>query len=212
MRRASVICVLFCLHACGSKEQTSNELQFSKAQVVQAIDDAGETAAGVVSALANVMTLEANGDLVGLKMRIDDVDALAQIISSELSVYVDGTEPSSAEIEVAVQSGEAPLSFTEAEGDISSRSTNGSIVWSVQNATEGWIQSPDVTLLLQQLVDDEAWSKGNAVVFTLTATSSAVAPGDEEAELSGLTLRQFEYDEAASFAAYLDITFRETKE
>ena len=133
-------------------------------------------------------TERANGDdpqLVGIRFAKVDVEQGATIGSAYIQFTVDeskSTDPASITIKAEASANAEPFSTAEMF-NISSRSTLGSEVqWEI--AADTWTtagesgadqRTPDLTAMVQALVNQDDWSSGNAAVFTFQGSGTRVA-------------------------------------
>jgi hypothetical protein len=78
---------------------------------------------------------------------------------------------------IRAQAADNPTTFTSTAFNVSNRATTSSLVeWSVPAWTTGVsYNSPDLTNLVQEVVDRPGWAVGNSMVFIITGTGSRSA-------------------------------------
>lgn len=154
-------------------------------RVVATSDDAEESAGGNVSLTSSDLELVRDGrrddQVVGLRFRDVEVPSRARITSAHVQFHVDeaGTEPTSLMI-AAHASDDAPP-FRDVPHDIGLRpTTNASVTWEpppwgTVGADGEEQRTPDLTRVLQELVDRPGWEAGNAIAVLISGTGQRVA-------------------------------------
>jgi hypothetical protein len=78
-----------------------------------------------------------------------------------------------------------PVEFSSSTGDISSRpATTASVVWDVPTwgANQGAERTPDISRVIQEIIDQDGWAAGNAMVIILEDNPANPSEGTREAE------------------------------
>jgi len=153
--------------------------------ILIATDDAEENEAGEVVTVSTDLELVddpmtwGSNQVVGIRFQVVNIPAAATITSARLDFTVDEPTSEATDLLVQAQSGADPLTFSEGNGDITSRPrTNASVSWyDVPPWPEiGFVQSsPDLSPLVQELVDAPGWTSGQSLVFLVTGTGARVA-------------------------------------
>ena len=147
---------------------------------------------------------EGQGDpqRIGLRFVNVGVPAGAELIESYLEFEVDnlkgGTEPVNVIIDAQLSPDAEP--FVDEPYNVSNRTFTETVVpWSVPNWTQQneKFQSPDITVLIGELISQEGWAPGNAMVFSIQDDPANPSLGVREAEA---------YDGEAKAAPLLQIT------
>ena len=147
---------------------------------------------------------EGQGDLQRVAMRFvnvgisKDVEILESYLEFEVDETKGGTEPVSVIIDAQLSpNAEA---FENVAYNVSQRSFTQTVVpWSVPEwtTTNEKFQTPDITALVQEVINLEGWAAGNAMVFTIQDDPDNPSTGVRCAEA---------YDGEASAAPLLQIT------
>ena len=147
---------------------------------------------------------EGQGDLQRVAMRFvnvgisKDVEILESYLEFEVDETKGGTEPVSVIIDAQLSpNAEA---FENVAYNVSQRSFTETVVpWSVPEwtTTNEKFQTPDITALVQEVINLEGWAAGNAMVFTIQDDPDNPSTGVRCAEA---------YDGEASAAPLLQIT------
>ena len=125
--------------------------------------------------------------LVGMRFSSVPIPAGATIVSAFLEFAADETSSEATTVEIAGEDADNPGTFTSAVGDISSRTqTAAEVLWSpgAWDAVGGTHQSPDISRVVQEIVDRDGWASGNAMAFIVEGDGKRVAEsfdGDGEA-------------------------------
>jgi hypothetical protein len=147
---------------------------------------------------------EGQGDLQRVAMRFlnvgisKGVEILESYLEFEVDETVGGTEPVSVIIDA--QLSPDAEAFENVAYNVSERSFTGTVVpWSVPEwtTTNEKFQTPDITALIQEIINQEGWSAGNAMVFTIQDDPDNPSTGVRCAEA---------YDGEATAAPLLQIT------
>ena len=123
--------------------------------------------------------------LVGLRFASVSIPQGALITGARIVFSVDEpdkkTDPTN--LIIRAQDSDNPGTFTTTPFDISSRATLGMMVnwtiedgsWTAAGEASPTTTSPDLTALVQALVDRTGWAAGNAMVFTVEGTGTRTA-------------------------------------
>jgi hypothetical protein len=143
------------------------------------------------------ITLNSPEHYGALRFAVPDVPQGATIVAAEFQVYVDGPDVDSPRVEIHGELAANPPVFSAEPENISARpKTLASVNWSEDDVGDGWIQSPSLVSVIQELVDQETWMPNQHMVLILDATSQA-------SNLAPFEFRQ--YDNASEFAPRLGI-------
>jgi len=117
-------------------------------------------------------TGQGDPQIVGVRFVDVGVPAGAQIIESYLEFEVDETKGGTEPVSVLIGGQLSPdaEAFTTDAGNISSRTPAEAVVpWSVPDWTANDVkfQTPDISALIEELIGQEGWADGNAMVFTI---------------------------------------------
>jgi hypothetical protein len=117
---------------------------------------------------------------VGLRFVGVDVPKGATILSASLQFRADETGSSTTALSIAAQATGNPAAFTTASGDISNRPLSTQQVgWTVpawSKGDQGPAQTtPDVSAVVQEIVNRGDWAAGNALVVVITGSGQRAA-------------------------------------
>lgn len=150
--------------------------------VDQSSDDAEETAGGSVNLESSDLDMGAqNNDAVGVRFRGVAVPPGAKIAGAFVQFRSDetGSEPSSLLIE-GVSSSNTPT-FSSSTGNVSARPRTGAAVswsplpWTMIGGTTVAQRSPDISPIVQEIVNRSGWSNGNALALIVTGSGTRTA-------------------------------------
>ena len=141
--------------------------------------------------------------IVGIRFLDVEIPENATIQSAYIEFEVDETSSDTASLSISGQAADNPGTFTSDNYNISTRSkTTSSVVWSPDawDTEDEKHQTPDLSSVVQEIVDRGGWTSGNAMAFLIggsgTRTAEAVDGEPDEApllvieyeELSGPTI------------------------
>jgi hypothetical protein len=166
-----------------SVEVASGQLLTTQIRVSDGLDDAEERAGGSVSTGSSDLELVFDGSNQIVGMRFSGVAIPADATVTEAWIQFQADEVSSGSIALTLR-GEASDdagAFAIASDNLSDRP--------VTSAQQGWSplawdavgdagldqRTPDLAPLIQEIVEREGWSSGNALVILLTGTGERVA-------------------------------------
>lgn len=187
-------------------------------QIAAGTDDAEETVGGgavnLVSPDMDMVNSSGTDQIVGLRFQNVVVPRLATITSAHIRFQADETHDATnypTSLTIKAQKASNPGTFTTATNNISNRTsgangTSASVDWT---GVPDWVQgntyeTPDLTSIVQELVDQSGWCGGNSMVFTLSgsgrrAAESFDADDDNDGTPDGLgpvLIVQYELDPA----------------
>ena len=153
-------------------------------RISAAADDAEEMASGWVSLTSSDLELIAdysNIQVVGLRFNSLSIPKSATITNAYIQFTVDEIKTDSTSLTIAGElSGDAPV-FVSRFGDIRSRiKTSASIPWSPSPwSTVGEYgldqQTPDISIIIQEIIDQPEWMSSNSMVFIFSGSGTRTA-------------------------------------
>ena len=110
----------------------------------------------------------------GLRFQNVNVPQGATITSATVTFRASGSDSSSAGMTLWGQLATNPTTFTSASFNISNRSqTSASVAWSVpQWSNNNYYDTPSLTAIVQEIVDQPGWSPNNALVIVGQSTEN----------------------------------------
>jgi hypothetical protein len=148
-------------------------------------DDAEERDTGSVSVTSSDLELVTDpgpgAQTVGIRFSDLDVPAGAVITAAWLQFWVDEADDVVTDLVIEGQATDNPATFTTTRWDVSSRPrTAVRVAWSVapwNTAGDAGLdqRSPDLTAVLQEIVDRPGWASGHAMAFLVTGAGTRTA-------------------------------------
>jgi hypothetical protein len=132
----------------------------------------------------------------------------AQITKAYVEIQCDETKGGTNPVNVIIQGQLAPNApvFTTATADVTGRTpTNAQVKWSIENwTTVGQrSKSPDISAIIQEIIDQPGWVGGNALVLIISDDKSNASTGVRcaEAQESGASIAPLLHIEVYNAAA-----------
>ena len=164
---------------------TSSETVTTQSQINRGSDDAEEETNGTIRLDSSDLELvqdRTRNQTVGLRFTDLDIPQGANIISAHLEFTVDEVNVNDIDLLIEGQADANANTFNSEANNISNRArTNAEVVWN--NATE-WTtigeqqQSPDVSSVVQEIVNQSNWLEGNALAIIITGSTNSKRVAD----------------------------------
>lgn len=134
-------------------------------------DDAEETGGVVTTTDTDYDFIP--GNVVGVRFMNVYIPRGATITSAKLTFVADATQSTATNITISADDHDDAPTFSSVNNDITGRTQTASVAWnSVASWTNGnRYESPDISAVLQPVVNRNGWCSGNAMAFRLTTTS-----------------------------------------
>ncbi|MCF6325332.1 MAG: chitobiase/beta-hexosaminidase C-terminal domain-containing protein, partial [Gammaproteobacteria bacterium] len=152
----------------------------TKGQVSDGASDAEENGSGVVRLTSTDLELVQDGaenQMVGMRFGNMQVPQNAVITHAYLRFQADEMSTGAIDLMITAQATAHAAVFTSDSGNLSSRAiTDASVNWVNEDdwsRVGDFHQSPDITTIIQEIVNQEAWANGNAMALFVTGSSSA---------------------------------------
>ena len=150
--------------------------------VSQSEDDAHEIAGVVTLGTDNVIVSQGTANVTsGFRFQNVNIPQGATILSASIRMTSGANNLADTSIQIAGELTPDSSGFSTASSDLSSRAlTTSSVTWDSANAfpdVNEEIATPDLTSILQEVVDQPAWCGGNAASFIFNASSADAASG-----------------------------------
>ncbi|MBK5266704.1 MAG: tandem-95 repeat protein [Acidimicrobiia bacterium] len=157
------------------------------ALVTNGTDDAEEAASGSMTLGSSDLELteETSTQTVGIRYSSLAIPKGAQITSAYLQFRSDEAHSGPTNLTIAVQAADNPGTFTTTPGNISARlrasltASWAPPAWTATGQTGPAQATPDLSGVVQQVIDRPGWVAGNALVFVITGTGKRVADSFE---------------------------------
>ncbi|MDO5498543.1 MAG: FN3 domain-containing metallophosphoesterase family protein [Propionibacteriaceae bacterium] len=132
-------------------------------------------------------TTDKESQLIGLRFDAVAIPAGARIQSAHLQFTVDEPNKSvgAADLTIAVENTDHAAPYLSADGNVSGRTYLGQTVswlpaeWPTAQVAGPDQRTPDLTTLVQSVVDRPDWFRGNAMAFTITGSGARTAEAYE---------------------------------
>jgi uncharacterized protein YjiK len=122
-----------------------------------------------------------NSQLVGIRFNGLTIPQGATITNAFIQFNADETHSKTTDLQIRAQATDNALTFVSTNGNISSRPLTGT---SVEWAPVPWVtvgeegsnqQTPDISSVVQEIVDRSGWSNGNSLVMIITGSGTRTA-------------------------------------
>ncbi len=161
MKKLFLVFILF--HGAAAQSTFTTEVDASA-------DDARETSAGVVNitnANGATLTQKSVADWGGARFLNIAIPRGAKIVSAMIVAY-DTVGALVIDATIFAEASDNATTFTTATNNISSRTrTSASIEWDVANTTSGQNTSPDISTIVQEVVNRSGFTIGNAFAIIM---------------------------------------------
>lgn len=170
-------------------------------RVASGADDAEEALAGNVSLGSSDLELTSDGgaeQTVGIRFASVDIPEGATVTSATVQFQVDESDSVPTDLTISGEAADNPPSFTNSSGDVGSRAlTTASVTWAPLAwsgaGTAGPDQrTPNLSAVIQEIVDRPGWAPGNAIVIIVSGTGVRTAESFD-GDPQGAPLLQVEY-------------------
>jgi uncharacterized protein YegP (UPF0339 family) len=157
--------------------------QFFDIRVAADPDDAEESASGGVGLTSSdlELTQESTQQTVGMRFNGAAIPQGATVTSASIQFQVDETGSQATSLTIQAEAADNAATFVSSSGNISSRPrTVAAVQWSpaAWNST-GEVgpdqQTPDLSEVIQEVVNRSGWTSGNSLVIIITGTGKRVA-------------------------------------
>ena len=163
-------------------------------------DDAEESASGSVRLSSSDLELVNDGgdQTVGIRFVGVNIPQGATIINASVQFQVDETSTEAASLMIEGEDIEDAPAFTSSEYDISSRTRTlagvpwSPLEWMIVGQSGPDQQTPDISSIIQEIVNRPGWVSGNSLVVIITGTGGRVAES-YEGDQGGAPLLHVEY-------------------
>lgn len=181
-------------------EGTNNSIGLANSRISRGEDDAAEVSTIVITASSQLnlgITTDGIDQVVGLRFQNVRVPQGATITSATIEFEATGDESVDTSLFFKGEDHDDSAPFTTTENNISSRiKTTASVDW---NSIPAWTdgsryQSPDITSIIQEIVNRTGWCGNNALSILLEGTGLRNAKAFEASTTSAPKLN-IEYDE-----------------
>jgi len=171
-------------------------------RVVDSSDDAEESILGSMSLTSSDLELvfePDNGDqTVGMRFNGVGVPQDAFVTNAHLQFQVDEVNSETTNLLIEGQAADDSATFISSNGNVSGRPrTDAAVSWDPESwTTKGEAgpgqQTPDISSIIQEIVDRPGWTSGNSMVIIITGTGERTAES-YDGDSTGAPLLHVEY-------------------
>ncbi len=176
---------------------TSSSTQTLDIPVRANSDDAEQASGGGVDLSSSDLELVTDGSVVqtvGLRFTGVSIPKGATITNAYVQFQVDEATTSAANLTVAGQAADNATTFTTATGNLSTRQKTAATAawaptgWSTVGARTAAQRTPNLSAVVQEIVNRSGWASGNALAVLLTGTGTRTAEAYESGAASAPVL------------------------
>jgi hypothetical protein len=151
-------------------------------RVAASSDDAEERDSGSVRLTSSdlEMVFDTSDQVVGMRFQGVDIEPGARITSATLQFQVDEVSTGAVSLIIEGEASDDAATFASTTGNISSRPRTTSFVpwsppdWNTVGEAGPDQQTPDLSAILQEIVDRDGWVTGGSVVLLVTGSGKRV--------------------------------------
>lgn len=163
-------------------------------QVGASSDDARE-GGGTVVTNGTTMTIASSGQWIGCRFTALNIPPGSAIDAATLEFNISSTSFDDPNCPIYAEAVDDAATFTTASNDISGRTrTTASVTWSGTSLGTGWKTTPDISAVIQEVINRAGWTSGNDLNILMGFAS-------------GANVRVLSYDNAPADAPILNITW-----
>jgi hypothetical protein len=152
-------------------------------QIAAGSDDAEESESGSVGLTSNDLELvdESTNQTVGMRFNGVDIPKGAIITNAYIQFQVDEVSTGGASLLIEGEAVDDAITFSSSSGDITGRTpTTAAVGWSPPDWTtvgEAGLdqQTPDISSVIQEIVNQSGWVSGNSLCIVITGTGKRTA-------------------------------------
>lgn len=165
------------------------------ASVAASSDDAQETT-GTVTLTGTTLNANSANQTSGLRFLNVTIPPGSTITAATLTLNLINATYDDPDVTITAEANISPATFTTAASDISSRTdTTASVNWNANNIGLGQKPTPDLSTLVQEVINLSGWASGNAMAFFIKGNNV------------DSTLRWTAFDEGTDPPAELAVTY-----
>jgi cysteine-rich repeat protein len=190
---------------------TGADPQQVEVRIAAGSDDAeqGATSVALTGSDLELVTDGAVVQTVGLRFPSLALPPNALILAAWIQLRADETGTSAASLLVQGQASDNPPTFASTADNVSNRPRTAAAVswapppWTVVGAADAAQRTPDLSEVVQELVDRPGWASGNAMAFIVTGSGTRTADSFEGLA-TGAPLLHVEYVEPGCGNAFVE--------
>jgi PKD repeat protein len=181
--------------------EPGGEVSVEEVRVGASSDDAEEKASGAMyltSSDLELVHISSGDQTVGIRFVGVDIPQGATIVNAYVQFKVDETGSQDTFLTIEAQDTDNAQPFTSSKRNISNRATTVAAVdwnpeaWTKKGQTGPVQRTPDISSIIQEVVDRQGWSSGNSLVLIITGSGERVAES-YNGDRNGAPLLHVEY-------------------
>ena len=184
----------------GEKIHSLNSEVTVEVRVAASSDDAEESASGNASLTSSDLELVSTGSnqTVGMRFNGVAVPPGATIVKAYVQFQADETHTETTAVTIQGEAHDNAPTFVHISGNVSSRARTAAAVswapapWTTRGEAGPNQQTPDITAVIQEIVDRPGWTGGNSLVVIITGTGERTAEA-YDGDQAGAPLLHVEY-------------------
>ncbi|MFK7861596.1 MAG: hypothetical protein AB8B64_22470 [Granulosicoccus sp.] len=153
------------------------------AQIIDDDDDGEESSSGAVDLSSSDLELveERSVQVVGMRFRSIAIPNASTITNAYIQFTVDEVDGDAASLIIQAESADDSAAFTTVDESLSSRARTQSLVswsppaWEVIRQSSSDQATPDLSSVIQEIVDRPGWVSGNALSILMTGSGTRTA-------------------------------------
>ncbi len=146
-------------------------------------DDAEEQTSGSVGLTSSDLELvqESSAQQIGIRFQGMDIPPGATIVNAWVQFQADETDTEATSLIIEAEANANPVTFSSSNGNISSRPRLpvsvpwSPVAWNTVNEQGPGQQTPNLALVIQEVVKQQNWSSGNSLVLIISGSGKRVA-------------------------------------
>lgn len=143
------------------------------ASIIQSADDAYQDGT-TVNLTSATPTINATSKYIGVRFQNVAVLPGSTIDAATLDLYLPSLANDDPDVDIWGHDTDDAGAFTTMNSDISGRTATTAVVqWTASSVGSGWKSSPDISTIVQEIIDRGGWSDGNDIVVILKGRSSS---------------------------------------
>jgi len=164
-------------------DEPGTETHIFDTRIATGADDAEESASGTITLGSSdlEMVYDGSNQTVGLRFSGVSIPQGARIAEAVVQFRADESGTIATTLMIAGQAADSAGQFTTAAGNISGRPRTGAAIpwnpvqWLSVGDTGAAQRTPDLSQVIQEIVDRPGWSSGNALALIITGSGERVA-------------------------------------
>ncbi|MFK7996547.1 MAG: pre-peptidase C-terminal domain-containing protein [Granulosicoccus sp.] len=177
--------------------QSESGSRIIESRVTSRNDDAEEDTAGAIELRSSDLELgvESTAQTVGIRFNAVDIPPGATITAASIQFTVDEPNRGASSLTIYGEASGNATAFSSAIGNVSSRPQTVSSVdwspasWTVVGAAGNEQRTPDLSVIVQEIINQNGWSQGNSLVLLVVGSGQRTAESFDGDNSSAPVLR-----------------------